>query len=76
MSPVKFTSHELPMFHCPACLSLSRIDDYWDIDEGSDNECQKCGVTSEAIEVEHTTIVTWEVKKPNDEAQSERKPSP
>ncbi len=55
----RFITHELPDFQCPSCLALNQLGDPYNIDEGSERACPKCGAVAEATDVEVVKHVTW-----------------
>lgn len=67
----RFVTHELPGFHCPACLRLSQLSDPYGIDEGSERTCPKCGVVCEVTDIEVIKHATWTVAAEQPERATE-----
>ncbi len=51
-----------PMLTCPACEVESQIDDYYDVEEDSEQDCPKCGVALVCTSTETILYWNWKVK--------------
>lgn len=52
-------STNAPMVECPVCGEEFQQDAYWEMSEGSDLECPRCGAELNVSEVE--TVMRWSV---------------